>query len=109
MVFDVGEYDREITIKQITESKSASGAITETESNFAALVYAKLIPLSATERFSSDAEHSALINTFRVRAEDVVGINEKMWIVYNSVSYRILGIKEVGRFDKIDLLAEAIK
>lgn len=100
-----GALDREITIEVAAESVSAAGETVQVWSTFAEC-WAAVKPLSATERFKSDARHSARVSVFTIRY--VSGVLRTMRIVYEGLNWRILGIAEVNRREGLDITAEAV-
>lgn len=105
-MLNAGELDRKIVIKSVSITRSSSGAIVESLSDFMT-VWAKVVPLSANERFSSDATHAALINSFITRY--ISGLLPTMQISYDNLLWRITGILEMGRHEGHRILAEAIE
>jgi len=101
-----GKLDREIVIqRQAGTTQSASGKPVESWVTFAS-VWASVVPLSATERFRSDAKHSVRVSSFSIRWLD--GVLPTMRIVYEGLNWRILGIAELGRRDGLEITAEAV-
>lgn len=100
-----GKLDRRITIEQVTLAQNAMGEPVETWAPFAE-VWTDVRPMTATERFESDARHSARVSNFRIRY--LTGIDPTMRISYEGLSWRILGIAELGRREGLDVTAEVV-
>ena len=100
-----GELDREITIDKVTLTQSASGEAQETWTKFAG-VWAKVTPLSASERFRAEGLHSFRVSVFRIR--HLAGLLPTMRIQYEGIVWRITGIAELGRREGYDITAEAV-
>lgn len=102
-----GELDRTIVIQSFPPTRTASGQSKAGVATTFATVPAKFEGLNAYERFSSDAIHSINAGKFTIRY--LSGLTEKMEIVHESLNWRILGIREIGRREGIEIIAEAIQ
>lgn len=100
-----GKLDREIVIESATSTVNAIGEPVETWATFAS-VWAEVKPLSASERFRSEARHSARVSTFSIRW--LAGVLPTMRIKYENLYWRILGIAELGRRDGLEITAEVV-
>lgn len=100
-----GRLDREIVIESATLSANSIGEMVETWATFAS-VWAQVAPLSAGERFRSEARHSARVSVFTIRYLD--GLLPTMRIKYENLFWRILGIAEVGRRHWLEITAEVV-
>lgn len=100
-----GALDREITIEVATETVNAAGEVAQAWATFAEC-WAAVKPMTASERYKSDARHSARVSVFSVRY--VAGVLPTMRIVYEGLNWRILGIAEVNRNEGLDITAEVV-
>jgi len=101
-----GDLDEQIVIQQVSLSTDALGSSqTESWSTFAT-VWAKVIPMTASERFVSQEKYSANVNKFQIRF--LSGLLPTMRIQYSSKVWRILGISEIRRYEGHEILAEVL-
>ena len=98
------QLDRIVTIQQRSATRDAFGSEVVTWADLAE-VWARVTPRSAREQFENDANITVASNTtvFRIRYRD--DLDEAMRVVYDSHEWDIEGIIEVGRRDKLDLIA----
>ena len=98
------QLDRIITIQQLSVTRDSFGAQVETWVDLAQ-VWASFTPQSAREQFRNESNIEQASNTaaFRIRYRD--DLTEDMRIVHDSHEWDIEGIIEVGRRDKLDLIA----
>lgn len=104
---DAGALDREIELKSVTVgTDSETGDETESEVSVAN-VMAKYKPMTSKERFSAARDVSEDVGTFRIwwRSD----VNKFNRIVYDSKTWEITGVAEVGRKEGLDLTAEVKK
>ena len=99
------QLDRIITIQQRSghpRQPSASEVVTWVD---LASVWARFSPQSAREQFRNESNIEQASNTaaFRIRWRD--DLDEAMRVVYDGHNWDIEGIIEVGRRDKLDLIA----
>lgn len=105
MAGDPGKKNRKITIQRVTQVNT-NGSLGEPTYTTLASVWAEFRPLRMDERFTSDARHSVRAGNFRIYYRS--DITPDMVISWDSKTWRILGIAEVGYRDELDLTAEAI-
>ena len=84
-----GNLHKKITIQQVTEGRTESGAVTETWSTFAE-PFASVEPVSGREYFAAQQVQAENTVKFRIRYQR--GINPKMRILYNDNVYDIQSI-----------------
>ena len=98
------QLDRIITIQQLSVTRDSFGAEVETWVDLAQ-VWASFTPQSAREQFRNESNIEQASNTaaFRIRWRD--DVDETMRIVHDGHEWDIEGIIEVGRRDKMDLIA----
>lgn len=106
MITNSGKLDRRIVIEQVTETRDAYGGIVETWATFATM-WAQVVPTNVNEIYNADALRAFKMTTFTVRWRE--GLDPKMRIQFDGHAYRILGVKEVGRRDFIDILTESVE
>lgn len=104
-MIEAGELDRDVVIKQITESISDAGGTTNVESIYAE-VPAKVESISTGQRLLSNVLHGTYTSKFTIRY--LTGLNSKMKIYHDSKVWNILSIAVLGRDEGHVLLAEAI-
>ncbi len=97
-----GDLDRLITIEQPTESVDAYGAPTQTWATLAQ-VWAQVKPVRGSEYFAAQQMNARVDAVFRVRYR--TDLTTKMRISYNSETYDIQGIIEIGRREGLELMA----
>ncbi len=103
---DPGKMDRQIIIQQQNVSQSLGGQAKAAPTTFAT-VWAEYLPMTASERFRSEGEHSSIVARFRIW--HLPNLNPTMLISFDSLSWRILGIAEIGRKDGHEITAEALQ
>ena len=98
------QLDRIITIQQRSATRDAFGSEVVTWVDLAS-VWARFSPQSAREQFRNESNIEQASNTaaFRIRWRD--DLDEAMRVVYDGHNWDIEGIIEVGRRDKLDLIA----
>ena len=102
-----GRRDRRIRIERYAVTKSSSGAEVKTWAAVAT-VWAEKLDLSDGERVAA-AEVSAEITTrFRILySSTVASVNAKDRIVLGDFTYDILGVKEIGTREGLEITAAA--
>ena len=102
----IGKMDRYIEIQYPKRTKNS---FNEDIDNWLAYarVWARAVPLRATERFSSVQERQSKVYAFTIRYID--GIGPEMRIIHNNEAYRITGIAELGRREGLELTAEYLE
>ena len=81
-----GNLNKRITIQQVAETKTSSGASLETWTTFDR-PYASIEPLVGREGFNSEQVQGEYTVRFRIRYQ--AGINSKMRVLYDGVIYDI--------------------
>ena len=97
-----GRMRQRITIQQTTESRTSSGAVTDSWGTYAT-VWADVIPVSGKEKFAAQEHHSEVTHRFRIRYNS--GVTTKMRISYDS---RIFNIRSVINLDERNRTTEMI-
>lgn len=100
----VGRYDRQITIEQLTQGQDDYGLPTETWTTFAS-VWANAYSGSGRELEAARQISAEVSTQFQIRY--VAGVSATMRILYDGLYYDIVHISEVGRRDRIDIFAKA--
>lgn len=81
-----------IRIEQSTITNPATtGARTETWSEFAS-PWAHFVPLSSREFIAAGVNNAKVTANVKVRAGDVVGIDETMRVIFGGRTYQITGV-----------------
>ena len=98
------QLDRIITIQQRTVTGDGFGGEVVTWADFAE-VWASFRPRTSTETFRNESNITQAETTaaFRIRWRD--DLDETMRVVFEGDEWDIEGIIEVGRRDKLDLIA----
>ena len=102
----IGQMDREIVIESPSSSLNSLNEPIVTWGTFAS-VWAWVKPMTARERFASDALRASRVSNFRIRW--LSGVLPTMRIRFDGEIYRILGLSEVGRRRFLDITAETFK
>lgn len=100
----VGRYDRQITIEQLTQGQDDYGHPTETWTTFAT-VWANAYSGSGRELEAARQISAEVSTQFQIRY--IAGISTTMRVLYESRYYDIVHISEVGRRDRIDIFTKA--
>lgn len=105
-MINIGNMDRRITIERQTETVKPSGDVVKAWTTVA-VVWAEIIQQTATEFFTGygEAETGSII--FRVRYRP--GITTADRVTYNGSAYGLKEIKELGRFEALELRGEVLK
>lgn len=105
-MINAGKMDRRITIERQTETVKPSGDVSKIWTPIA-VVWAEIIQQSATEFFTGfgEAETGSII--FRVRYRS--GITTADRVTYNGSAYGLKEIKELGRYEALELRGEVLK
>lgn len=98
-----GKLDRPITIQQVTLTQHANGQELETWTTFISC-NAEWKPLQSNERFRANGLHQLDAGRFVVRY--ISGITTNMRILFDSVYYKILGIREITRRQGFEIEVE---
>lgn len=103
---DVGELDKRITLKAKGTTQSSTGAITGASSTIAT-VWAKIIWLGSRERFISERPIAFKAGkAFIWFRSDVF---QKSFFTFESVNYEIIGLKEIGNKEFLELTFEQVQ
>lgn len=103
---NLGRLDRKIKIQAPTESRDAGGGVVQTFSDVAE-VWAEVRPVTSSERFATEAIHSARASVFRVHF--INDLSSKCRILYDGLVFEIKGIAEIGRRVGLEITGEAIE
>ena len=98
------QLDRIVTIQQRTVVRDSFGGEVVTWVDLAQ-VWASFRPRTATERFENESNIELASNTAAFRVRYRSDLDETMRIVHDGHEWDIEGIVEVGRRDKLDLIA----
>lgn len=105
-MLNIGNMDRRITIDRQTETVKLSGDVVKAWTPVA-VVWAEVIQSTATEFFTGYGEAETGTMIFRVRYRP--GITTADRVTYNGQSYGLREIKEIGRFEALELRGEVIR
>jgi SPP1 family predicted phage head-tail adaptor len=100
-----GELDRLIVIQAQTVQQNAIGEPIKTWTTVAT-VWAKALPMYATERFTAAEVHS--FKTVRFTIRPLRSIRETMRIIFENTFYKITGVAEIGRGEGMQITGEAV-
>ncbi len=105
-MINAGKMDRRITIDRQTETVKPSGDVSKVWTPIA-VVWAEVLQQSATEFFTGfgEAETGSII--FRIRY--MPGITTADRVTYNGSVYGLKEIKEIGRYEALELRGEVLK
>jgi SPP1 family predicted phage head-tail adaptor len=101
-----GKLDRKIEIMGATVTRDEYGGESKSWSVLAR-VPAEFKPLTARERFASDAIRTEREGRFLVRY--LTGIDQTMRINFDSTVWEITGIAEIGRREGLEISAKVTK
>ncbi|WP_105386067.1 phage head closure protein [Neorhizobium alkalisoli] len=105
-MLNIGNMDRRITIDRQTETVNPSGDVVKAWTPVA-MVWAEVLQQTATEFFTGYGEAETGTMIFRVRYRP--GITTADRVTYNGQSYGLKEIKEIGRFEALELRGEVIR
>lgn len=105
-MIDIGKLDRPITIETPILATDSYGQKIKTFALFAT-TRANVKLGSEKEDFNSEQFTSVNETIFKIRYRP--GVNTSMRIVYNGNNYDILGIKELGRLDALEIRTDVEK
>ena len=97
---NIGRLDRYITLQSVSTSVDAYGQPVESFSTLAS-VWAKIEYKSEVEKFENEKLRSVSSIDFTIRYR--TDITEQMRISYDSNTYQITGIAEIGRGEGLKL------
>lgn len=97
-----GNLDREITIEAVTESRTSTGAVTQSWATFAT-VWAERRDVRASEQFKAAREMAECATVWRIRY--LPGLTEKHRINDGAQYWDIDAIAEIGRREGLEILA----
>ncbi len=99
-----GEMDRFIRIEKNTPTRSASGDQVDSWAKFAE-VWAKKRDLKTAESLDADRDVAMVQTEFSIYWLE--GVTASMRIVYDSATYDIEGVREIGRREGLAVIATA--
>ena len=97
---NIGKLDRYITLQSVSTSVDAYGQPVESFSTLAS-VWAKIEYKSEVEKFENEQLRAVSSIDFTIRYR--TDITEQMRISYDSNTYQITGIAEIGRGEGLNL------
>jgi SPP1 family predicted phage head-tail adaptor len=103
--YNPGRMDRRITVQSFTTTQNAIG---EPEKTWTALytdISAEVAQVGGREYFSADQRVAEADCRFYIRYRG--DITEQMRIVYDGKTYDIKHIREIGRRERLEILAKA--
>lgn len=105
-MINAGKMDRRITIDRQTETVKPSGDVSKVWTPIA-VVWAEIIQQSATEFFTGYGEAETGSVIFRIRYHP--GITTVDRVTYNGSAYGLKELKELGRYEALELRGEALQ
>jgi len=97
---NIGKLDRYITLQSVSTSVDAYGQPVESFSTLAN-VWAKIEYKSEVEKFENEQLRAVSSIDFTIRYR--TDVTQQMRISYNSETYQIIGISEIGRGEGLKL------
>ncbi|QKJ91108.1 phage head closure protein [Agrobacterium pusense] len=104
-MINIGRMDRRVAIERQTEIVKPSGDVVKTWTTIA-VVWAEIIQQSATEFFTGYGEAETGSVIFRIRY--LPGITTADRVTYNGSGYGLKEIKELGRYEALELRGEVL-
>ena len=102
-----GKLDRRVTLQRYSVSFDALNQPVETWAELAT-VWASKEDVSDGERVRAEQVGSTLTTRFRIRhSAEVSGLNTKDRVVFRGLVFDIVGVKEIGRNDGLEITAAA--
>ena len=98
------QLDRIITIQQRTVTRDRFGSEVEVWADLDE-VWASFRPRTATETFRNDSNVVQSVTTAAFRIRWRADVDETMRLIHEGDEWGVTGIIEVGRRDKLDLIA----
>lgn len=105
-MINIGRMDRRITIDREAETVRPSGDVSKVWTPLA-VAWAEVIQQTASEFFTGYGEAETGSVVFRVRYRP--GITTADRVTYDGQSYGLKEIKEIGRFEALELRGEVIR
>jgi SPP1 family predicted phage head-tail adaptor len=103
---EAGRYDRLIQIQRYTVTKNAANEDEQTWGSHGTERAASRTPISDGERFRADEIGSQASVRFRTRWDEFSGdVNTKDRILCEGKTYEIIGTKEIGRRQEVEITA----
>lgn len=106
MSMNIGRMDRLIEIQYPVRTRNELGEETDVWTRLRK-VWAQATPLTANERYKSDAQRESKTYVFKMRY--VTGVGPEMRVVHDAQNYRITGIAEIGRREGLEITAEYLQ
>lgn len=105
-MINAGKMDRRITIERQTETVKPSGDVVKAWAEVAT-VWAEVLQSTATEYFTGMGEVETGTVIFRIRYTP--GVTTVDRVSYNGSAYGLKEIKELGRYEALELRGEVLK
>ena len=99
-----GQLDRSIILQTNSASQSTTGEVSESWSTLAT-VWAKKIERGGREFHAAQQVNAETQVVFRIRHR--TDVNAQVQISFDSVTYEIMHVMEIGRAEGLDLLCKA--
>lgn len=104
---EAGKLDRRITIERATESRDEFNNVVLVWSALA-VVWAEKAEIRDSERVAAQEVGAEVTTRFRIRYSSVVAdVNPKDRIAFGGRIYDIVGVKEIGRKEGLEITAAA--
>ena len=102
-----GKMDRRITLQRATVTYDALNNPVQTWATLAT-VWASKEDISDSERVAAKEVGAEITTRFQIRySTDVSDLNPKDRLTYNSDTYQIVGVKEIGRREGLEITSVA--
>ena len=105
MIKDVGHW-RKIIIQRFAETKDDFGSAVKAWTTFKT-IYANVTPISGREMHSSNRENIIRSASFYIYFDSTITVKDR--ISYNSETYDITYIRELGRRESMEISGEVRK
>lgn len=101
----IGKLDRRIVLQRATKSKDSFGQPIETFADWQT-VWAAYMPVSDGEKLRANETYSNLTARFKIRWSSAVStLNTKDRVTFDGRTFDIIGVKELGRRDGLEITA----
>lgn len=105
---DAGKLDRRITIERFTTTRDAFNNPIETWAPLVTRTPAAKLDIRDSERWTAQEVGAEITTRFQIRYSSVVAdVNPKDRVLYDGKTYGIVGVKEIGRRDGLEITAAA--
>jgi len=99
-----GRLDRKITIERKTTTTDSIGGVVETWATWKT-AWSEVVPVSGREALRFNRPTASRVSKFVIRY--LSGLTEKDRIVHDSQNWDVIYIREIGRREGLEVIAEA--